>query len=182
MLKKIRLFIPELLGVIFGNPARIPHRWEEFKEDMAEARKQEAKRETRRKANEPVMPDVHGCTGKRHPNHLWKYMMGGWNSGIYDNGAIGRSGWKCYHCSNTSWDETDEEFVKSHPDWLLVQATNMPEAFLEYFSIELLQKRVDYRHDKKVREMQHEQQGLRDRLAELDEIEQNGGMLLTGNT
>ena len=184
MLKTIISIIPELLGVVFGDPARISHRWIEFKEDMAEHRKQEAQREARRKAREPKRPLTHGCPDENSAwgLHKWEHKYDGWNSGIYDSGAVGRGGWRCYHCNEVSWDKTDEEFIKEQPEWLLIQATGMPKKFLEHFTNEQLQKRLDFHHDKKVRGMQHEQEGLRVRLAELDEVEQNGGMLLTGNT
>jgi hypothetical protein len=177
MLKTIRLILPKIIGVLFGAPTGISNRWTEFKEDMAE----HAAAEARKKAREPVSPDVKGCTaaGSFFSHHLWDHRYG-WNGGIHDQGAIGRSGWRCYHCPAVVWDTDDEEYVKTQSDSLLIQATSMPEAFLEFFSDELLQRRVDYHHDRKVHDLMNEQEHLRERLAELDEVEQNGGMLLTG--
>lgn len=183
MLKHIISIIPELLGVIFGDPARISHRWIEFKEDMAEYYKHKAKKEARSKEREDTRPSLSGCVSNHMPfrHHHWEYNYQ-WNSGIYDGGATGRAGWKCYHCTKTVWDQTDAEFVKEQPAWLLVQATRIPASVDDLLSPEVAKKRSDFHHDRGVRALMNEQKNLRERLAEIDEVEQNGGMLLTGNT
>lgn len=176
MFKKIILAIPELLGVIFGSPLRIKHRWTEFKEDMAEFDAAAARRE----AAKSKMPLIHGCPKSTNlwGNHNWQHKYN-WNGGIYDDEAVSRDGWRCYDCGELSWTESDEEFVKSMPEWLLIGASSMPEEFLEYFTIDQLQKRIAFKHDKKARELIFEQKYCTGRLVELAELAEQGKLTLT---
>ena len=87
-----------------------------------------------------VIPNTAGCPESKY--HQWE--RGGWNGDIYHSGAVGRSGYRCYHCGEMAWDKTDEEYVNSQPQWLLESPdSKIAQRFLQYISKEVLDKRQE---------------------------------------
>lgn len=62
-------------------------------------------------------PSDLGCEKTTNGLHRWEYS-GSWNGNSRrvlpfetDTTGIARSGWRCYHCGQFHWDETDEVFA-----------------------------------------------------------------------
>jgi hypothetical protein len=88
----------------------------------------------------PPIPSTAGCTKQKY--HSWD--RGGWNGAIYHSGAVGRSGYRCYHCGTFVWDKTDAEFVNALPQWMLESPDcTIAERFLQYIPKEVLDKRQE---------------------------------------
>ena len=89
------------------------------------------KRRHQRRAQRPEMPPVHGCCSASAPKaglwpfnrtrdvrcHQWVYRTC-WNGNSKAvlpftgmTHGIGRSGWRCFHCGEFVWDQTDVEYA-----------------------------------------------------------------------
>lgn len=100
-------------------------------------------------------PDNNGCTTDEFGKHRWQRSYNGWNSGLYHQGAIGRSGHRCFECGEMVHSDTDDEFINKMPAWLLQSPEcSIPSRFLQYISKEVLDKRQENIDTKKVEDLQ----------------------------
>ena len=122
----------------------------------------------------PVVPERHPKPFRcgRCAHHA--FSRGGWNSGIMDNGAIGRSGWRCYQCGKMYWDTPTSEWFATLRENMLVCASHIPEEYFPYMSTELLQRRDNRIANDKATALIREKKRIQERLAELEEQEKNG--------
>lgn len=73
-------------------------------------------------ANKRPMPPIKGCKdgdGFRGDKHKWQHSSS-WNGNSKrvlpfseHTHGIARSGWRCYHCGEFRWDESDESYALS---------------------------------------------------------------------
>ena len=98
---------------------------------------------------------------KNSRGHKWN--VGGWSSGIHYHRALGRDGHRCFNCGEMAWKVTDEEFVASEPAWILQSpGCKIPEHFLQYIPKEVLDKRAENIHNKRIVGLQRRKQAAID--------------------
>lgn len=112
-------------------------------------------------------PPNTACRQNGGGRHKWE--TGGWNSGIYHHGAVGRKGHRCYHCGEFAYKETDEEFILSfipNQKWLLTSPScSISERFIKYIPQEILDIRNQNIHDMEVDKTQRDVEYHREKEA-----------------
>ncbi len=166
---KVKFLIPKLLSFLSVPLSKWGEGWDRIMSEL----KAEIKKEAERESHRPKNPgECYRCGNSRF-NH------GRWNSGIHWNGAIGRTGWRCWDCGHMVWDSTDEEYIvnlEKRAPHVLLGCDNIHDKYLPFVSTELLEERVVRKANNKAHDLIREKERITERLAELEELESKGAM------